>query len=141
MQPVGKVLSLFITDTQTSPKHSILLDQKGILSDKHYNKNVERSVLISSISSYKLAKEKNITIPYGQLGENLLIDYNPYHLAIGSQLKIGQTILEITQPCTLCQHLSCIDSKLPKLLKKDRGIFGKVIQEGTIKIDDKIYLL
>jgi MOSC domain-containing protein YiiM len=78
---------------------------------------------------------------YGALGENILIDYNPYDLAIGSQIQIGEVVLEITQNCTICNHLSFIDKTLPKLLKDDRGIFVKVVKVGVIKKRDKLYLL
>jgi MOSC domain-containing protein YiiM len=33
------------------------------------------------------------------------------------------------------------DNKLPKILKDDRGIFAKVIKNGTISKDNIIYLL
>jgi MOSC domain-containing protein YiiM len=144
MQPVGKVLSLYISKKETphpSKQQEIQVNKKGILHDKHYGKDIERSILITSLSSYTLVKNHKIDIPYGILGENLLIDFNPYALTVGTQLKIGKVILEISQNCTLCNHLSKIDKQLPKLLKNDRGIFGKVVQEGAIQVDDSIYLL
>ncbi|RRS30158.1 MAG: hypothetical protein P794_08265 [Epsilonproteobacteria bacterium (ex Lamellibrachia satsuma)] len=144
MTHVGKVLSLYISTKESdSPveKSEIAADTKGIVGDKHYDTNIQRSVLITSIQSYELVKKQQIEIPYGILGENLLIDYNPYVLPIGARLHIGNIILEITQPCTLCEHLSCIDHKLPKLLKNDRGIFAKTIQPGEIKVGDEISLL
>jgi len=80
-------------------------------------------------------------MPFGYLGENILIDYNPYSLAIGTRVKIGNTVLEISQNCTICNHLSVIDKRIPSLLKNDRGIFAKVVEDGEIKIDDSIYIL
>ncbi len=141
---VGKVLALFI-----SPKGSVApmeqaeihLDKKGMIGDKHYDTDTQRSVLITSMESYTLAKDYQIEMPHSALGENLLIDYNPYTLPLGAKLQMGNVILEITQNCTLCNHLSKIDKRLPKLLKHDRGIFAKVTQDGSIKVDDAIYLL
>ncbi|HHB94584.1 MAG TPA: MOSC domain-containing protein, partial [Campylobacterales bacterium] len=89
---------------------------------------------------YKMAKDKNIDLEYGLLGENLLIDYNPYSLTPKSQLLIGEVVLEIVQNCTICKSLTKIDNKLPKLLKDDRGVFAKVIKSGLISDGDKIYL-
>jgi MOSC domain-containing protein YiiM len=143
MQPVGKLLALYISDMKTSStmeKRYIDAEIEGIVEDKHYGKDTERSVLITSIDSYTLLETEGITIPYGTLGENLLIDYNPYHLPVGTQLQVGETILQITQNCTLCKHLAVHDKRIPKLLKNDRGIFAKVVQPGTIKKDDLIYL-
>ena len=142
MTKVGNVSSLFYSTANGSTLTSeLLLDKKGIVKDKHYNKNIERSVLIASLDSYALAKNHGIDVPYGALGENLLIDYNPYHLQAGARLKIANVTLEISQHCTLCKSFTKIDAKLPKLLKDDRGIFAKVIKSGSIKEGDDIYLL
>ncbi len=143
-QSIGHVSALFISQKDTSTRkmqQSIHLDLRGILHDKFYNKDIQRSVLITSKESYALAQEHQISMPYGSLGENLLIDYNPYHLPKGTQLSMGTSILEISQNCTLCDHLSNIDKQLPILLKHDRGIFAKVIQEGDIQKGDEIFII
>ena len=142
MTKVGNVSSLFYsTANGRTSTAELLLDTKGIIKDKYYNKNIDRSVLIASLDSYELVKSHGIDAPYSALGENILIDYNPYHLTVGTKLKIGKVTLEISQPCTLCKSLTKIDSKLPKLLKDDRGIFAKVMESGSIKEGDDIYLL
>jgi MOSC domain-containing protein YiiM len=142
--PVGKVENLFISTEGTSSrveKKSFRLDEQGIIEDKYHNKNIHRSVLLTSKESYTLANNNDIVLPFGSLGENILMDYNPYHLNAGDQLRIGDTVLEISQNCTMCDHLSRIDTRLPELLKEDRGIFAKVVQEGMIKEGDEIHLL
>ena len=139
----GQVLTLYITQndgakTRTSAQ-SIEVDNNGIINDKFYAKNLQRSILITSIDSYTLAEQNSIDIDQGVLGENILIDINPYSLLAGDKIKIGEVLLEITQNCTLCKGLSSVDSKLPKLLKNDRGIFAKVIsQSGKITVGDKV---
>lgn len=138
----GKVIALFISDDDNimEQKTSLFTDQKGIIGDKHYNKKIERTVLITSLESYALAEAHQIIMPYGSLGENLLIDYNPYALPVDSKLKIGEAVLQITQNCTLCSHLSKIDKRVPKLLKNDRGVFAKVVEKGEIREGDSVYL-
>jgi len=142
MTKVGSVISLFYSPAlgRTVTTH-LDLDTQGIVGDKHYDKSIERSVLIASLDSYGLARDHGIDADYGVLGENLLIDYNPYHLPAKAKLQIGSVGLEITQHCTLCKSLSKVDSKLPKLLKNDRGIFAKVIIPGSIQNGDTVYLL
>ncbi len=144
MKKVGHIISLFISEKENKQRverNLLTLDKKGILEDKFYNKDLQRSVLITSIESYDLVKKHYISMPYSALGENLLIDYNPYHLPPGSRLHIGSCILEISQYCTICEHLSNIDKRVPDLLKNDRGIFAKVIKEGEIKKRDEIFLV
>jgi len=139
----GQVLTLYVTQndglkTRTSVQ-SVEVDNNGIRNDKFYAKNSQRSILITSIDSYTLAERNSIDIDQGVLGENILIDINPYSLLAGDKIKIGEVLLEITQNCTLCKGLSSVDSKLPKLLKNDRGIFAKVInQSGKITVGDKV---
>ncbi|EIF50138.1 MOSC domain-containing protein [Sulfurovum sp. AR] len=144
MKNVGKVTTLFISVQGSSTrieKELVNLDPKGIIEDKYYDTNINRSVLLTSEASYALASKHNITFPFGSLGENILMDYNPYQLMPGDQLRIGEVLLEISQNCTMCDHLSKIDENLPTLLKNDRGIFAKVIEGGMIKKGDEITLL
>lgn len=142
----GKVLELFLTkdnvDKTRQSVQSISVDEHGIVGDKFYKKNSQRAILLTSTDSYALSKESGIDIPTGTLGENILIDINPYSLLAGDRLFIANLELEITQNCTLCKGLTTINSKLPKLLKNDRGIFAKVISDsGTIDIGDSVKIV
>lgn len=142
----GKVLALFITlgDAEKTRQsvQSIQVDTLGIKDDKFYAKDSMRSILLSSSDSYRLTKEQGIIIKQGSLGENILLSINPYHLKHGDTLKIGSTYLEITQNCTLCNGLSKINPKLPKLLKSDRGIFAKYLKGSSeIKVNDKVEII
>jgi len=141
---VGSVIALYISRPHTkgrTPVSAIKVDTKGVYLDKFYDKNIQRSVLLTSTDSYLLAQKEGIEMDYGLLGENILMDYNPYLLDTGTRFRIGTATLEISQPCTLCDHLSAIDPILPQLLCNDRGIFAKVVEAGEIKKGDAIYLI
>lgn len=141
----GKVLKLYITKDDANKtrlsKESVTVDEKGVQEDKFYAKDAQRSILITTQESYDLAQANNITIDSGVLGENILIDINPYALLPGQRLTIGNALLEITQNCTLCKGLTSINSKLPKLLKDDRGIFAKALNEATISLGSEVKIL
>lgn len=137
----GSVLGLFLSKTGSrEKKEQIKVDTLGVIEDKFYAKEPNRSVLLSSIESYTIAQEQGITIPHGSLGENILLNYNPYTIPVGEEFHIGEVILVITQNCTLCKSLTKIDNRLPKLLKDDRGIFAKVVKGGVIKVGDTIQI-
>ena len=139
---VGKILELFYSTSDGRVNTTTLaLDNKGVIEDKYYDKDIQRSVLITSLDSYTLAANHGIDVPYNALGENLLIDYNPYHLKPGTKLMINDLELEISQNCTLCKSFAKVNERLPELLKDDRGIFAKVVSSGTIHKGDNIYLL
>ncbi len=141
---IGSVLALYQSTTQTPSriaKETLSLNEGGIVGDKFHSKNIMRSVLLSSTHSYDIATNNNISINAGALGENILIDSEINHLVAGDQIAIGEVILQITQNCTICKGLTQINSKLPKLLKDDRGIFSKVVKDGNIKISDTVYII
>lgn len=139
----GTVKDLFVSSKAEGRKNPnvIEIDYDGIKGDKFYAKSVERSILIASLDSYTLALSKGISMLNGSLGENILIDLNPYSLKNGDKISVGEVILEITQNCTICNSLSKVDNSLPELLKSDRGIFAKTFKSGKIKKGDKVCFL
>jgi len=144
LKEIGKVIKLFLHDKfakQTIEVNSLICDKYGIKNDKFYKKDKNRSILLSSLDSYNIAKSNNIDINYGILGENILFNFNPHKLEIGTILYIGNhTEIEISKECTICNHLSSIDSDLPKLLKNDRGIFCFSLNNSVIHLNDKVYI-
>jgi MOSC domain-containing protein YiiM len=136
---LGKIINLFISKNGCKDRinqSELVVDTNGVFVDKFYGKNIDRSILITSIDSYDIAQEQNIYINDGQLGENIIVDFNLKMLKLNIKIKIGEVILEISQHCTICNSLSAIDKKLPKLLANDRGVFAKVLKGGIIKQND-----
>jgi len=140
----GKVLALYISTGDPKlpreEKETIHVDENGVLGDKFYAKDPNRSVLLTFTGSYNLAQNEGIDLAVGKLGENIYIDINPYELPCDAKIKIGEVVFEVSQHCTLCKGLSSIDAKLPKLLKNDRGIFIRPLTKGSIKVGDKVVL-
>jgi MOSC domain-containing protein YiiM len=144
MKTTGKVIDLFTSlkgEKNRFSKNELVLDENGILGDKFYEKDISRSILISSIDSYTIAKENSIVAPFGSLGENIILDINPYILSSGDQIEIGEVTVEITQNCTICNSLAKVDPKLPNVLKNDRGIFAKTVKNGRIRKGDNVNIL
>ena len=143
-QDTGKVLRLYIsTGIAEAPRKEVdtlQIDTNGVEGDKFYGKDPNRAILVSSIQSYEIAKKSGIDIEEGVLGENIYIDIDPYSLLPGDIIEIGECRFEVTQNCTLCKGLSQIDSKLPKLLKDDRGIFVRALHKGVISTADPVTL-
>ncbi len=137
-QTLGHIIALFQSNERVEQLH---LDPQGIMGDKHYGKDQNRSLLITAKHSYDMAQEREIALQTGDLGENILVDFNPYSLKPGTQLQMGESIIEITQMSTLCKSLTALDSRLPKLLKHDRGIFAKVIKAGVINSTDPVIII
>jgi len=134
----NKLLSIFLNRNSVN---SIKLDENGVIGDRHYGKDPLRSILITSIHSYEIAKSANIELEYGDLGENILVNFNPYDLKQGRKIAFDEVVLEISNMSSLCKSLTKLDSKLPKLLKNDRGIFAKVIKGGVLEVGENITIL
>ena len=145
---LGNSLNLYIAPIGTSgvrePRNTIVLKQGfGVIDDKFAGnpKKIDRSVMIVGTTPYNMAKEAGIELPEFALGENILLNFDPHTLAIGTLLEIGDAILEITSACTLCSHLTQYHKDLPKLIVKHRGVYCKILKSGIIKRDDTVALL
>ena len=141
-----RVLKLYIAPKGKSGERKeqeelILKKGFGIVGDKFAGKKLNRSVMIVGEIAYEIAKKNNIFLPPAALGENILLNFDPHELEIGTILQIGSAMLEITSACTLCNHLLIYDKKLPKLILKHRGIYCKVIEDGIIKKSDRVLVL
>ena len=139
MIELGKVLKTFSATNESSglprpivSKLNLIIDY-GIENDKFAGKKLDQTVMIVGLKSYEIAKQNNIDLEIGCLGENILLDFDPHDFEVGKQLFIEDTILEITQICTVCSHLSLFDNNLPTLLKGHRGLYCRIIKSGIIK--------
>ena len=139
MIELGKVLKTFSATNESSglprpivSKLNLIVDY-GIENDKFAGKKLDQTVMLVGLKSYEIAKQNNIDLEIGCLGENILLDFDPHDFEVGKQLFIEETILEITQICTVCSHLSLFDNNLPTLLKGHRGLYCRIIKNGIIK--------
>ena len=62
-------------------------------------------------------------------------------LPIGTKLKIGGTIQEVSKIGKECHHGCAIKQQTGTCVMPTEGIFTKVIQSGTVKAGDSIELL
>ncbi len=141
---LGKILQLFSAPKDfkgdVRPKVDSLefIKDHGIKDDKFAGKKLHRSVMMIGTIAYDIAQQNGIDLEIGSLGENILLDFDPHILEIGTQLHIGDAIIEITDVCTTCSHLSIHGNNLPELLTGHRGVYATIIQGGTIKNGDTI---
>ena len=140
---LGKILKLFYVDRDTESQinsDTIELVIGGIRNDKCFMK-ANREILIGSSKNYEFLSENNIDLPFGGLGENILLEGGDLKLLLGQQIKCGEAILEISLYCPVCNHLSSIRKDLPKLIKDSRGIFARVLKGGVVSVGDPMFLI
>lgn len=144
---IGKVIETFSAKKGQSglprPKVSSLnlIYGFGIENDKFAGSDVNKSVMIVGKYAYDLAKENDISLEFGSLGENILFDFNPHEYNVGTIFQIGNTVLQITQACTICNHLSIFDDDLPVLIQDCRGLYCKILEGGNISLGEPVKLI
>ena len=147
MKQIGQVIEIFSAPKGASglprPKTEELqlIKEYGIFKDKFAGNDIEKSVMIIGQKSYDIAKENGIKLVKGSYGENILFNFDPHILNIGDILQIGEAIIEITQKCTLCSHLSIFHKHLPKIIKNHRGLYCKILKNGKITVGSNTYLI
>ena len=83
---------------------------------------------------------------YGMLGENLTVEgLDEQHLIIGNQYKIGNALVEITQPREPCYKFG-VKFGTQEVLKQFiehgfPGTYVRVLQEGSVKNGDRFQLV
>ena len=138
-----KILQLFLAEDKQegrSPRETLIIDAGGVLGDKFYGKKPDRSILLTGTVAYRMAEDEGITLMAGDLGENILVDFDTRRLDPGDQLQCGDVVLEVTRHCPICEHLAQYDPRLPRLMKETRGVYLRVIEGGVVGIGASISL-
>lgn len=144
---MGKVIDTFSAKKGQSglPRPKVenlnLIEGFGIEFDKFAGKDENSSVMVVGTYSYEVAKENDIDLEYGSLGENVLFDFNPHDYHIGTRFQIGETIIEVMEHCTICNHLAVFGDDLPIVVQDCRGMYCKIIKGGEIKKGSPILVL
>ncbi|WP_243028923.1 MOSC domain-containing protein [Thermus albus] len=142
---MNRVISLHLGLGSGLPKPQVesleLLAGFGAKGDRHAGKDPERAVLVAGLPAYERAREAGIELPFGALGENLLLDLDPHALPPGARLRVGEALLAFSYVCTVCSSLSQFDLRLPKLLYGGRGLYARVLEGGVVRVGDPVQLL
>ena len=78
----------------------------------------------------------------GKFAENITTEGIDLHtLPIGTKLRIGGTLQEVTQIGKECHTGCAIKTQVGKCIMPTEGIFTKVLEEGTIRPGDPIEIV
>ncbi|NLW23011.1 MAG: MOSC domain-containing protein [Tissierellia bacterium] len=143
---MGKVLAVNISHKKGIVKKPIekgnFIEGFGLEGDAHGG-NWHRQVSLLGIESIRKMKEAGIEgLEYGDFAENITTEgISLYELPIGTRLKIGETIQEVTQIGKECHTGCAIAQQVGKCIMPKEGIFTKVIKGGIVKPGDTIEVL
>ena len=142
---MGKVMAINISENKGTQKKNIhsarLIEDFGIENDAHAG-NWHRQVSLLSYEKIEEFKAKGASIQDGSFGENLIISgYDLKTLPIGTQLRCGEVLLEVTQIGKSCHSRCEIYKIMGDCIMPREGIFAKVLHGGVITEGDSIEVI
>ena len=142
---MGIIKAICISEEKGTLKKNIdecmLIENFGLENDAHAGS--ERQVSLLSYEIENAFFEKNeLDLEAGVFGENLLVSgFDFKKMAIGTKLKCGDVVLEITQIGKEC-HTGCnIREKTGDCIMPREGVFAKVVNGGKIKVGDEMSIV
>ena len=111
----------------------------GIVGDAHAG-NWHRQVSLLADESVDKQRVKMPDLEAGVFAENILTrGICLYELPIGTKMRVGEAMLEVTQIGKECHNDGCaIKRQTGDCVMPREGIFAEVIEEGAIKPGDQI---
>lgn len=141
-----KVIDINISEKKGVIKHPIekgyFIENHGLDGDAHAG-NWHRQVSILGQESIDKMKAMGVKgLCSGKFAENLTTQgIILYELPVGTKLKIGEVLMEVTQIGKECHKGCAIRNQVGDCIMPREGIFTKVLQSGWIKPEDEIIVI
>ena len=141
----AKVLAINISDKKGVIKHPVEEAEfiaGGIKGDAHCGEDDIRQVSLLANESVDKMREMGLDLTAGAFAENVTTQgIELKTLPIGTRLKIGDTIQEVSKIGKECHHGCAIKQQTGTCVMPTEGIFTIVIKEGVVRPGDEIILL
>jgi MOSC domain-containing protein YiiM len=144
---MARVFAVCISEKKGEQKHEVekvyLRQGYGIEGDAHAGDWHRQVSLLACESVEKVRSKMPIVIENGAFAENILtMGIVLYELPIGTKLKIGETLCEVTQIGKKCHDASCAIRKATgDCVMPREGIFVVVLEPGWVKAGDDIEIV
>ncbi|WP_238883777.1 MOSC domain-containing protein [Clostridium sp. YIM B02551] len=142
---MGEVIALCISKEKGTAKDEIpianFIEDYGIEGDAHAGK-WHRQISLLSLERIEEFRQKGGKVKFGDFGENIVVKgIELTKLPIGTRLKCGDVILEMTQIGKECHSRCHIFYSVGDCIMPREGVFCRVIRGGVLTIGEKIGLL
>ena len=137
-----QVLAVCISEKKGTVKHPVpeiqLKIDHGIVGDAHAG-NWHRQVSLLADESVEPMRQRFPDIPTGAFAENILTRGIALStLPVGTKLRVGQVLLQVTQIGKECHADCAIRRQVGDCVMPREGIFTMVLEEGSIRPGDEI---
>ena len=139
---MAKVVAVCISERKGEKKHPVdaieLRRHHGIVGDAHAG-DWHRQVSLLAQESVDTMRSPELTLSAGDFAENILTEgITLKTLPVGTRLRVGDALLEITQIGKQCHADCAIKQKTGKCVMPTEGVFAIVIEEAAVRAGDAI---
>ena len=139
---MGEVMGICISKKRGTAKVEVeeanLIEDFGIEHDAHAG-NWHRQVSLLSFETREAFKARGAEIDDGAFGENIIVSgIDLIHLPVGTQIKSGDVLLEVTQIGKECHSHCEIYHRMGECIMPTNGIFTRVLHGEKLKKGDQI---
>lgn len=140
---MAKIAAICISEIRGIQKHEIpeayLRAGHGIEGDAHAGSWHRQVSLLSVDSVAKLQEKLDFELKHGAFAENILVEGMAVHtLPVGTHLRIGEALCEVTQIGKECHSDCAIRKAAGDCVMPREGIFVKVLESGRIAKGDAV---
>jgi len=137
------VLAINISEEKGVPKISIeeghFVEEHGLLGDAHAGKWHRQVSLLADESVEKMRQLGAKGLCAGKFAENITTKgMNLWELPVGTKLKIGSSIHEVTQIGKECHNGCAIKQQVGQCIMPTQGIFTRVLEGGKAEVGSDI---
>ncbi len=139
---MGKVVAVCTSDRRGIQKKDVTSGHFdvnwGIEGDAHAG-SWHRQVSLLSADKIAAFNEKGAGVIPGAFGENLVVEGMDFRaLPVGTLLRCGDVLLEMTQIGKDCHSHCEIYKKMGDCIMPREGVFARVLEPGTIRVGDEM---
>ncbi len=137
---MGTVLAVCISEgkgerNRETPEAE-LKENWGVCGDSHAGKG-HRQVSLLSYAPVEEFRARGADAPFGAFGENLVVEgIRLNELPVGAVLRVGGTLLEITQVGMECHEDCAVRRQMGDCVMPRECVFARVLRGGTVRRGD-----
>lgn len=141
----GHICAVCLSEMRSVPKHDVgegyLKADFGLVGDAHVGRGDKQVSILLDQFVEPLIEELGEKPAPGSFAENLLVSGLPESaLSVGTLVRAGEAIIEITSIGKDAAEQHTYSYRGYSLLA-ERGLFGRVIKGGRVKVDDSLDVL
>lgn len=138
---MAEVLHLFRSVVHAEPVREFdevfAMENRGLKGCIHGRKDSSRQILLMDIETLE-----EFGVPPGRVKENITTrGLALAEMPRGQRVRIGEAVLEVTEPCMPCHQIDEIRPGLKDAIRGRRGILCRVVESGRICRGDGIHIV